>query len=331
MIKESLPTSVEQRKEKLSEAEEKTFDLLVVEHDESAIDMDDFKDIPRYAERLERDKANIVRKKANIKVEGTEPTKKARILEAIFSQQIELSNWFGNNTFTIVPAEYDDLFHGIDLALEIKSEKDLEYSALGIDVTSSAKALRNKLKTIKNHIADGTLTMIEYFHSDNKPDFYEVMKDIPQVVIGTEGRTIQELSELWMTAYGLPRLRQRSGAPALSPEAEQSQKRATKEAKEKLGNHRIQMLLLEEIKMQLAVFRRFAVEESKRRAATGQKELMKLSEKITSAARKIELVLNLINAILKEKGIPDREDVFKNNEDFVFQALSEAVNDFENL
>jgi len=315
MITESLPTPTGQRIEKLSEAEEKTFNLLVTEHEEESIDMNEFKGIPRYAERLGRDKASIERKKAAIKRAGTEPTKKARILEAIFAQQIELSDWLGQNVFTIVPAEYDDLFHDVDLALEVQKDNDIKYLALGIDVTSSPIAIRDKLKKIKEHIADGTLTMMEYFHSkDNRPDFYGVMKNIPQVVIGIQGKAIQELSELWMTAYGLPRSRRGLGGPSLSPEAEQSQRKTIKDAKDKLGKHRVQMLILEEIKIQLSAFRNFAIQVNQ-----------------TEVTQKFSSILELIDTVLKEKGVPDREDVFKNSEDLIFQSLSEAVSDFKNL
>lgn len=186
--------------------------------------------------------------------------------------------------------------------------------ALGIDATSSPIKIRDKLKKIKEHIADGTLTMMEYFHSDNQPDFYEIMRNIPQVVIGIEGRTIKELSELWMTAYGLPKLRHGSDKPPLSPEAEQSQRKATKDAKDRLGRHRVQMLLIEEVKMQLSAFRDFASRVNQ-----------------TEAAQKFSSLLELIDMVLKEKGVPDKEDVFRNSEDVVFQALSEAVSDFENL
>ena len=167
-----------------------------------------------------------------------------------------------------MPTEYDDLFHGIDLALEVHSDEEadedekenVKYLALGIDVTSSPINIRNKLKRIKDHIVDGTLTMMEYFHSENhNPDFYGVMTNIPQVVIGTEAKTIKELSELWMTAYGLPKLRQRSAGAPLSPEAEQNQRKSVKKAKEVLGKHRVQTLLLEEIKIQLTAFREFAL------------------------------------------------------------------------
>ena len=73
-------------------------------------------------ERVKRDKERIENKKRKIEQLGTGPTKKAQLLEALLTEQIELSNWFGENTYTIVPAEFDDLFHGVDLALEIEDD-----------------------------------------------------------------------------------------------------------------------------------------------------------------------------------------------------------------
>ncbi len=302
--------------DKLTPAEEKAFKLLRIERDRSSIDMDQFEQVEGYGkERINRDKERIARKKREIKEMGAEPSRKARLLEMLLTDQIELSNWFGQDTYTIIPAEYDDLFHGVDLALEIVDESGVKHLALGIDATSSSRNIREKLKKIKDHIADGTLTAMEYFHSDDyNPDFYGTMKNIPQVVIGADGKTIRELGELWMTAYGLARLRKDSGQPPLSPEAKESQKKRVKEAKEKLANHRAQFLLLEEIKMQLVVFQRFAEQE-------GQ---IQVAEKMAST-------LAFINSILEVRDTPDQEDVFKNSEDFVSQAISEAVNDFENL
>ncbi|HXK40481.1 MAG TPA: hypothetical protein VJ046_00010 [Candidatus Paceibacterota bacterium] len=330
MRREPFPIVAELSPDKLTPAEEKAFELLRAEHDKTAIDMDDFEGVEGYSgERIKKDKGRVARKKREIKEMGTEPTRKAQLLEMVLTDQIELSNWFGQDTYTIIPAEYDDLFHGVDLALEIEDESAIKHLALGIDATSSAKKVREKLKKIKDHIADGTLTAMEYFHSDDhNPDFYGTMRNIPQVVIGADGKTIRDLGELWMSAYGLARLRQRSGGPALSPEAEESQKQRVREAKEKLASHRAQFLLLEEIKMQLVAFRKFAIEESRVQEAKGSTQL---AEKIMQAANKFESTLNLINSVLQEKDIPDREDVFRNSEDRVFQSLSEAVSDFENL
>lgn len=266
-------------------------------------------------ERIKRDKEKIERKKKEIKELNTGPTKKAQLLEALLTEQIELSEWFGGNTFTIVPAEFDDLFHGVDLALEIVDDSEVRHLALGVDVTSSPIAIRKKLKIIKNHIANGTLTSMEYFHSDDyNKDFYGTMANIPQTIIGADGKTIKELGELWMLGYGLPKLRRESKQQPLSPESEAHQKKLVKEAKQKIADHRVQILMLEEIKMQLNVFLKFAKKK-------GQDEV----------ANKFSSTLTLIDSILSSKETPTIDDVFKNQEDHVFQSLTDALNDFDNL
>ncbi len=315
MFKEA-PPSIAKNPERLSEAEDKAFELLKNKYEKAAIDMAKFEKVAGYGvERVKRDKERAEKKKRQIEELGTGPTKKAQLLEALLTEQIELSNWFGENTYTIVPAEFDDLFHGVDLALEIEDEGGVKHLALGVDVTSSAISINKKLKIIKDHIANGTLTAMEYFHSeDHNPDFYGTMSNIPQVVIGADGKTIKELGELWMSAFGLAKLRSNSKNPPLSPESEEHQKKLTKEAKQKLADHRVQTLMLEEIKMQLAVFSKFAKEK-------GQNQV----------AEKLSATLGLIDSILSSKEIPSIDDVFKNQEDFVYQSLTEALNDFENL
>lgn len=327
MRKESFPTINELSADKLSPAEERAFELLRAEHERSAINMDDFEDVEGYGpERVQRDKERTERKKREIKEKGTAPSRKARLLEMVLTDQIELSNWFGQDTYTIIPAEYDDLFHGVDLALEIEDEPGIKHLALGIDATSSSRNVREKLGKIKKHIADGTLTAMEYFHSeDHNPDFYGTMRNIPQVVIGADSKTIRELGELWMSAYGLARLRKETGQPPLSPEAEESQRQRVKEAKEKLANYRAQFLLLEEIKIQLTAFKKFAEQIAEQKKGTDKEGQAR------QVVDKMDSTLKLINSILEEKGIPDKEYVFKNSEDLVFQALNDAVNDFENI
>ncbi len=316
MGRESVSTSRESRINELSQAEEKAFELLKSEYKEAAINLKDFEKVAGYGkERVQKDAERVMRKKKEIEQMGTEPTRRAKLLEMMLVDQIELSDWFGQNTYTIIPSEYDDLFHGVDLALEIEDEEGIKHLALGIDVTSSPISIRKKLKIIKDHIKDGTLTAMEYFHSeDHNPDFYGTMSNIPQVVIGTGSKTVRELGELWMTAHGLLKLRQKTNQPPLSPESEASQKTKTREAKGQLALHRIQLLLLEEIKMQLTVFTEFAEQN-------GQ----------TQIANKFVSVLELVESILREKGVPKKEDVFANTEDPVFQSLSEAVESFEGL
>lgn len=315
MTKETFPKAPE-RRENLTEAEEKAFLLLEEQRNKAAIKMEDFAKVAGYGpERVKADKERVARKRERIIQEGGEASKRAQILEFVLQDQIELSNWFGESTYTIVPSIYDDYFHGVDLALEIEDEeKKVQHLALGVDVTSSAMAIRKKMEIIKEHIKDGSLTQMEYFHSENhNPDFYGTMSNIPSVVIGSDSKTIAELSELWMDGYGLAKLRAKNNIQ-LSEEAMQGQREKMKKAKERLAHHRVQLLLLEEIKMQLVAFGDYA-------------------EKIgqTKVAEKMRSSLEIINMILAEKEAPSSEDTFKNLEDSVFNALNEAVADFENI
>lgn len=314
---ESPPIPTTQKHENLSEVELKTFDLIVPEHEKGAINIEGFTKVPGYGkDRIKQARDRIDKKRKWIGEHGTEPTQRAKLLEAVLTNQIELNNWFGQNTYTIIPAEYDDLFHGVDLALEIEDdEKGVKYLASGIDVTSSPLGISKKLSIIKQHIRDGSLTMIEYFHSDeHNPDFYGVMTNIPHVVIGTSKQTIQDLSELWMTAYGLAKIRKKSAPLPLSPETEENQRKNAKEAIEKLARHRVQILLLEEMRVQLVVFHDFAKKVNQ-----------------TEVADKFASVLSLVNSILADKEEQTINDVGKNSEDSVFQSLVEALKDFENL
>ena len=314
--KETPPNLPTTNHDYLSEAEEKAFDLLKDKYVKAAIDMAKFEKVAGYGpERLKRDGDRIERKKIKIQELGTGPTRKAQLLEALLTDQIELSDWFGENTFTIVPAEFDDLFHGIDLALEIEDNDSVRHLALGVDVTSSPVSIRKKLKIIKDHIANGTLTAMEYFHSeDHNPDFYGTMSNIPQVVIGTDSKTIKELGELWMSAYGLAKIRRDSKQLSLSPEAEEHQKKSTKEAKQNLADHRVQILMLEEIKMQLIAFRKFALIKLGEYKTRNDMDLI---EKLTMVINKFDSTLDLINSVLSQKETPSIDDVFKNQEDFV--------------
>lgn len=315
LTRENPPTSPHH--ESISEEEEKAFELITADYNERAIQMNDFYNIPGYWPlRIRDDKERVTKKKKEIQETNTEPTKAAKLLEAILVEQIELSNWFGENTYTIIPSEYGDLFHGIDLALQIEDEaQGVKHLAMGIDVTTSPIAIRKKLSIIKKHIRTGTLTMMEYFHSDDyDPDFYGAMTHIPQVVVGTERKTMRELSDLWLKGYRRAKINKKTAQPPLSPEGEASQRDQAKETKDKLGKHRIQLLLLEEIKMQLTVFHEFA-----------------LQSRQNQAAEKLASVLSLVESILRTRKTPTPDDVFKNSEDDVFQALRYALDDFDNL
>lgn len=292
--------------------------LLGAKRNEAAVKMEDFEDVPGYGEeRVRRDKEKARKKMAEFEAAGTTPPKRALLLEGVLFDQIELGNWFGESAYTMAPSNYDDLFHGVDLAVGIKEDADTKkHLALGVDVTSSAVGIVKKLQRIKQRIQNGQLTAIEYFHSEEyDPDFYGTMNNVPYVVVGAWGKTINELGELWMSAYGLLRTRDPQKDELLTPEGQESSRRRAKEAIQKLAKHKVQVLLLEEIRMQLVVFHKFAEKE-------GQKQV----------AEKLSSTLNSISSILEtKKGLLSAEEELQNGADPVFQALKYALADFDNL
>lgn len=319
MFKETPPNQTKDNRtsngnELLSNSEIKAFDLLVPKHKALAINPNTF--TSKYSpEKIANNKKYVKERKLQFHEQGTESTKRAQILEAIMAEQIELSDWFGSDVLTILPAEYDDLHNGIDMVVEFAHESegsgDFKYLALGVDVSSSAYNLDKKLAIIKDGILKGTLAQMDYFYSERDENAKPLKFNIPKVVIGIEHQAIQELSGLWIEAH---QAKTHSNDPSLSPESRKSQKERAKNALRALAEHRVKYLILEEIKMQLNVFLRFAKEK-------GQDEV----------ANKFQSILDLINLILSSKETPSSDDVFKNQEDMVFQSLTDALNDFDNL
>lgn len=115
------PEQTRHRVEKISESEEEAYKILIPRHRESAIQLDDFEGVVG-PEEIERDKEAIKKKKSGMEDIDSASHRRAQLLEALLTEQIELSDWFGDNVMTIIPSEYDDLFNGIDLAVEF--EKD---------------------------------------------------------------------------------------------------------------------------------------------------------------------------------------------------------------
>src|SRR5258708_26388042 len=108
MEKSFEPSPEEPRQERLMPAEAKVFDLLVIEHKKSAIKLRDF--LSLYGPTvIEADQRYIDERRKKIEQSHTEPTKRSEIVEALISEQIELSDWFGPEAATIVPSEFDDL------------------------------------------------------------------------------------------------------------------------------------------------------------------------------------------------------------------------------
>lgn len=181
----------------------------------------------------------------------------ADIFEALVLWNSEQADWLGSKATTIKTSEYDDYKNGVDMVVEFQEERSASYLGLAADVTFSSdrSIIAKKFSILRDQIKRGTLAQVKYFHSDHT-HFDGQLSKLPEVVIGVSKSMVLELARLW--AEG---------------------KNST------LANHRVGVLILKQIEMQLSVFAKYA-------QSIGQTEM----------ARIYLDRFKLIQEILKEKG-----------------------------
>ena len=204
----------------------------------------DFED--RYGEEnIRKDLAEIERLEASFE---NPPSKAAVILEAIIHEQSELSDWLGPQAHTLKASRYDDIIHGVDEIVEFTDKPGKKsHLALGIDVTFSPN-LSKKFKPLIERLSRGELTRVKYFGSSS---LRGELTQIPQVVVGVDMKTLQEFIPHWL-------------------------ERDTKT----LAAHPMQILVLEEIRMQLEAFAEYADKARKHDAADEYRTNLQIIENI---------------------------------------------------
>ncbi len=303
MPKESSPHRHESRPshEELSHIERQVFKLLVEPYKEGAIKIDDFADLYK-ASIIAADRESIERKKAHFEHHPGE--RRAQILEAMLGTQIELSDWFGSEAQTIPTSEYDDLFNGVDTAVEFSQENSFQHLALSIDATSSLHAITEKLARIRNDILRGNLTKIKYFVSEQM-HFRGEQGQVPKVVVGADHQTIKELSDLWLNVDNLKKIasqREQTGTP-LTPEAQEANHERFVWFRDRLARHPIQVEVLQQIKIQLETFARFAEKNRQDILAQRYQAMLSIIDGIIESKtdEKIEPRVNTITEALREQ------------------------------
>lgn len=166
---------------------------------------------------------------ARLTPEQRELKKIADIFEALLLWHGEQSEWLGRSVATMKTSRYDDYVNGIDAVVEFQevAPGTASYVGLATDVTFSEDTT-NKFDRIFSHIDGEKLGVVKYFHSRHM-NFHGQLSKIPEVVIGIEKGTVLELAELW----------------------------AEKRFKE-LAEHPVQIMILTQIREQLATFALYA-------------------------------------------------------------------------
>ncbi len=196
--------------------------------DRDRIDTKEFEDL--YGEeQVKRDNEYVRKMERKFDSSGNQKEKDAKkiatIFEAILGEQIELSEWFGSDICTMATTKFDDIVNGVDVIAEF-SENKTEFAHLGLAVDATYSAdFDSKFLKIKENINKGKLATIKYFNSSDM-DFIGQLSQVPRVIIAADAKTVTELIELWDT-----------------------------DKKQDLAKHPIQFQILEQIILQLKVFK----------------------------------------------------------------------------
>ncbi|MFC1686655.1 hypothetical protein ACFLZS_01885 [Patescibacteria group bacterium] len=200
---------------------------------------DIYKDVEKDQEHVNKLKDQWSEKQKDMEEWMLESQKLGKVFEVLFYEQAELSNWLGENAYTYLTSDYDDIINKVDIVAEFIREDDAaSFLGLAVDVTIGHNTeVENKLKKIKKEIKNGELTKIKYFESENVGIRGE-LSNIPRVVIGVEKDTLLEMSKLWVDNKN-----------------------------ETLGEHSIRFQVLEEILFQLEAFQEYAKQEGQDKLA----------------------------------------------------------------
>lgn len=250
MKNEGFKINTEQVSEKFLTA---AYERAVSGRGQDQIDMDDF--IDDYGDAaVQSDKKHVARLEERFAADATPETneslKLATVLESIITEQIELSDWFGPSTTTRRTSRFDDVVNGVDAIAEIEQDNTMNHLALAIDVTYGT-SLEKKFRRIKEEIEEGTLASVKYFDNEEHTFKGKLFK-VPRVVLGIDRTRLIELAGLWLN-----------------------------DKKKELAVHPVQFKLLEEIRLQLLGFKKYA-------STLGRDDLVKIYE------RQAQIVMGII-------------------------------------
>ncbi len=182
---------------------------------------------------------------------------RADALEVIICEQGELHQWAGEKAHFSMTTEYDDLINGVDAIIEFEQqEKDGKTQKVALVVDASMNedfsVLLQKINRNKEKVLSGSLAQVKYFEStiDGKK---ETLKHVIPVVMGLEGKHVNELTRKCASIKRIQSLKEKS---EISEEI-------LKKAMDELDRHPAQMIFFEEIESQLNFYKSLLIENKK--------------------------------------------------------------------
>lgn len=215
----------------------------------------DFEDIYT-KERVAKDLETVERIKEALSREEDEKIIEANKLSEIFNamiiDQIGLNDWMGVNANINGTSDFDRFTTSLSNVTEFKGDSGISYLAMAMRVTFSPFNVDKKLSAIKESIKTEKFPTIKYFNSQ----FHRgELKELPTAVVGCRKGMMLEAAELWLLGK-----------------------------KRELAEHPLQFFILDQIKEQMEVFKKYA-----------------LSLKQENIAERYDMVLSIIDNILESK------------------------------
>lgn len=158
----------------------------------NGLNEDDFINEPYPKDVVTKDKNDV----ANNERKFTTGTMRSEILEAVLLEQIEASEWLGENCYTIKMSKYDDYFNHVDFVIEWPGENGGKPIRLAVDVTmSDDDKLTEKLERIKKELLFDKGANIKYFSSETTKE-KGALANIPRIIFGLTKEKLGEICEL---------------------------------------------------------------------------------------------------------------------------------------
>ncbi len=196
------------------------------------------KDIRRKIDNMDKDEREVSERNA----------KRAQAFEIVVADQAHDGQWFGENAMISRTSEFDDIINGTDFVVEIVADEDesqeVKRIAFAVDASTSSspeviqRKIERNIKKIKN---TANPPGVKYFNSQIFGEKKGKIENLLPVVIGAERKNIDELFDLFAQLKNL----EKTNGPM----------EEKKELRNRLANHPLQAIFLEQIKDQLNLYR----------------------------------------------------------------------------
>ncbi len=150
--------------------------------------------------------AGIKRKRQDVEGHQREADMDADFVEIMIPQAIRELGWMGDNVRVINPTLYDDLFRGIDMAIQmtpnevVEDERSVRCLGFSVDFTISHTEAKKKMFDEIVQITQGRIPSMKYFEAEiitkDGPKKIRLKNfKMPKVIVSCTGEALKEAEE----------------------------------------------------------------------------------------------------------------------------------------